>query len=331
MRLETLCGSCDADVSTDCRTRERPLFNDPTMDSKDTAVNDVNTRPPPSAESQDGNAYVLATTGQGTPTFRHVATGEALHGQVGPYEEAWKLYVGESKLLERSGHQVIFDVGMGCASPVFAALDALARNPRLTGLTFVSFDLEKNGLEALKRRIDLFPFVERHADVLERMTASDAFDLELPSGQRVDWRFVGGDFKKTIASPAGSYPAADLIFYDFFSPASHPALWTHAVFSHVHAHSSDRAVLITYSSASSVRAALAGAGFYVGLGEPSGKKAPSTIAARRIDDLADPLPPRWKKTFLASHKAFSEAESEASRARITEAILAHPQFASCEI
>lgn len=273
-----------------------------------------------------GNFYKLTHTASGIATFLHNLTGETLHGQVGPYEEAWSLYVASSGLLSHVGPAVVFDLGMGCATQVIACLDAVAENRNLSTLRIVSFDLEKKGLDALKSHLGHFPFARPHEEFLNEMCEKNEILIELPSGQKIHWQFVGGDYCQTIQAEPGKYGFADYLFYDFFSAANLPELWTIDVLENTFKHTSPSAVLITYSSATCTRAVMAAAGFYVGLGIVSGKKMQSTVAARKLDMLAQPLPKKWQNTFYNSHKAFNSGETEAGKIRITEGIKNHPQF-----
>ena len=277
-------------------------------------------------KDSDGNEYILTTTASGIATFRHVLTGETLHGQVGPYEEAWSLYVASSGLLSHQGDAVVFDLGMGCAAQVFACLDAVTENPALTNLRIVSFDLEKKGLSALLNHLGHFPFAREHETFLKLMCDQNEIHVTLPTGQTIHWQFVEGDFCKSITAAPGTFGFADYLFYDFFSAANQPHLWTLDLFEHLFAHTSASALLVTYSSATCTRAVMAAAGFYVGLGIVSGKKMKSTLAARKLERLAEPLPPKWKNTFFTSHKPFCSAETAEGQIKIAEKIKAHPQF-----
>jgi tRNA U34 5-methylaminomethyl-2-thiouridine-forming methyltransferase MnmC len=290
----------------------------------------------------DGNSYVLDVTVGGDSTFRHVATGEVLHGQVGPWKEAWNLYVTPAGLSTRAGEVVVYDLGLGCGAQLLATLAAFRGNPALRHCTVVSFDLEDGGLRALAAEIQNFPYAQAYAeDIALFLDASrrasegrgqsgdeghDALVERVePDGRTFQWRFVRGDFCETIVRD--DLPPADVIFFDFFSPARHPWLWRRRIFEALRERSTERALLFTYTSASAARATLAAGGFFVGLSPPSGKKVKSTVGARTHADLLDPLPASWKRTFLTSHKGFLEGESDEEKAAITERIVAHPQFA----
>jgi tRNA U34 5-methylaminomethyl-2-thiouridine-forming methyltransferase MnmC len=280
-----------------------------------------------SGNEDAGNSYVLVETVKGVPTFRHVATGENLHGQAGPWEETMHLYIGPSGLLEMAGSCVVYDVGMGCAAQVLGALCAWRKNKNLRRCVVVSFDLEKRGVEALLQECALFPFAHGERGFLEQMVQRNEVSLVLEDGREFAWSFVSGDFRETIRSDLASrLPLADVVFYDFFSPSSHPHLWTYDVFRHLRERVSHHAVLFTYSCATRVRAAMLAADFCVGLGVPSGKKAKTTVASPRYSLLREPLPLSWLTTFQRSHAGFLECEDETLIPVIRQKVLEHRQF-----
>ncbi|MCA2959736.1 MAG: hypothetical protein IOD12_05750 [Silvanigrellales bacterium] len=281
---------------------------------------------PVETAAPEGNAYVRDVTVHGVPTFRHVATGEVLHGQVGPWKEAWQLYLEPSDLLHRKGEATVYDLGLGCGAQLLACLDAFKRNPDLSNCEVVSFDLEKAGLVALLADATSHPHALAHKDDLERFVqADDASVVEVHKGARVfRWRFLRGDFRETMLRD--DLPLADFFFFDFFSPSSHPWLWRPSVFRRLRELSTPQARLITYASATCARTAIVSGGFYIGYGIPSGRKVKSTVGACRLEDLDEPFPPKWRDTFLASHKPFLPDASDEEKAEVTESLLSHPQF-----
>jgi tRNA U34 5-methylaminomethyl-2-thiouridine-forming methyltransferase MnmC len=66
------------------------------------------------------------------------------------------------------------------------------------------------------------------------------------------------DFSENI--PQGKF---DLVYYDAFSPAVQPELWTEEVFRRLYAVMNLKGVLVTYCSKGTVQRALSAAGFHV--------------------------------------------------------------------
>ncbi|NBX17917.1 MAG: hypothetical protein EBR09_11180 [Proteobacteria bacterium] len=280
--------------------------------------------------SNDGNKYVLEDIGGGLYSFRHIQTGEILHGTVGPEKEARDLYMGSSGLMQNNApSRTVFDIGTGCGAQLLALLDFINEpNNTCENLRIFSFDLEKLGLQALAGAAGHFPSALIHQEFLERAIATDNVIMKTPSGKTVEWNFVAGDFRETVLIPLTKEDGlkADAVFYDFFSPASHPWLWTFDLFKKLFEYSHPKTRLVTYSSATSVKAALAAAGWFVGNTIASGKKAKSIIAAGSLGELDDPLPAKFLSTFENSHKPFCPSETEESKQNIRERLRCHPQF-----
>jgi hypothetical protein len=127
-------------------------------------------------------------------------------------------------------------------------------------------------------------------------------------------------------------PAPHAIFYDAFSPAKNPAMWTLSVFEKLF-RTLDPArpcALTTYSRSTLVRATLLLAGFFVGVGHATGLKEETTIAANSLDLIAEPLNARWLERALRSHSAEPLREPVYFRAPLSaataEKLRRHSQF-----
>jgi tRNA U34 5-methylaminomethyl-2-thiouridine-forming methyltransferase MnmC len=276
-----------------------------------------------------GNEYTLETLDNGVLSFRHRGTGEILHGSVGPEREARQLYIEASGLLHWNQSTVtVFDVGTGCGAQLLALLDFLAHSEHCTDIEVYSFDLEKQGLSAALAARDHFPSVQRHASFLERTLKDNDVEWQTAEGRTLRWHFLQGDFRTTIRELHQTRPElrADFIFYDFFSPASHPWLWTFELFSDVFKFSAAHSRLVTYSSATCVKAALAAAGWFVGQTISSGKKSRSILAAGSLEYVNEPLTDKFLSTFSLSHKPFCDAETDESKAAIALRLKSHAQF-----
>lgn len=278
----------------------------------------------------DGNQYEIEELDGGIITFRHVQTRELLHGSVGAAREARDLYIGSSALLFNPKPTLIaFDVGMGCGAQLLALLDFLAStDAQCTTLRVFSFDLEKDGLRAVLAAGSRFPDAHRHRDHIEQFIQNDHATVHFEGGKTLEWQFIRGDFRHTVLAPLAAEKdlKVDAIFYDFFSPASHPWLWTFDLFEKLHRYCAPATRLVTYSSATCVKAALAASGWFVGQTISSGKKAKSIVAAGALEELSEPLPAQFLSTFEKSHKPFCDTETEENKKIIVEKMRTHPQF-----
>jgi hypothetical protein len=131
-----------------------------------------------------------------------------------------------------------------------------------------------------------------------------------------------GDARERLAETGGGF---DVIFQDPFSPANNGELWTVEFLRALRAECAERAVLATYSAATSTRVALLLAGWFVGAGPSTGTRGETTVAATRLDLLESPLGERWlerwrRSTSRAPHAAaFDET--------VERGVLSHTQFA----
>jgi len=239
-------------------------------------------------------SHEIVRTRGGALAMRSLADGEVMHPGVGPLVEAEHLYVRQSHLRERlvarecaeDGRLVLFDVGLGAGSNALAARSASeVLSQGAARLELVSFERD---LGALELGLD-------HAEELGLGDgAAAAARVLLAEGcvvtSRSTWRLERGD----VLGALEREPArADIVFWDPFSPRANPALWTVAAFAAVRARAGGRCVLVTYSASTAVRIAMLLGGWVVGIGDPIGDKAATTMAATGPELLSRPLERSW--------------------------------------
>ncbi len=248
----------------------------------------------------------------GDYTIRDQVTGECMHSTIGPWVEAQHLYIEQSQLAHRleeshSKPLVIYDLGLGMATNALAVIDTFYKAKKKRGIHLVSFENQLEGLHYALQNAELLPFIQKNQSLLRTLLKKRT--LELQCGDAfLRWDLKGGDFPQSLR---GS-PLADLIFYDFYSPQSTPHLWTMNCFQsllqvaqtpQVSLHSTQQSTqLYTYCSATSVRAALLLAGFYVGYGVSTGKKRDTTVASTQWRDLRKVLGDEWLMRWSRSEK-----------------------------
>lgn len=280
-----------------------------------------------SFERTHGNYYTLTFTDFGVPTFAHHQTGQLLHSHIGPYQEAWKLYVKNSGILSWEGECVVYDLGLGCASQVIAMRDAFFQNKKITRLHIVSFDLETHGIQALLEHLEHFPFAQPHESFLRKAIKADEVTEHFSDERTLTWNFVRGDYSKTIFDT--KIPHADIVCYDFFSVSAHPYLWTFRLFDALAKRCSENCFILTYSSATSVRAALLAAGFFVGFSPDKEEVFRMTVAAKDREKIIFPLDERWLQKFKRSSLPYVSIEPEETKELIRKSVFEHPQFQNC--
>ena len=279
------------------------------------------------------SAYSLVRLANGTTSIRSLAEGETFHPVIGPVAEAEALYVRQLDLAGRMAASadpewVLWDVGLGSAANVTTALRHLAGIPRR--LRIVSFD---HTLEPLR-------FARDHAAEL-----GYPLGFEDPMGELIEhhhcgfthgslsvtWQAEVADFPTRLGS-AGTLPAPHAIFFDAYSPARNPAMWTLPLFRQLFGRLDPLrpCALATYSRATLLRTTLLRAGFWVGAGEATGEKEETTLAANEPSLVPRLLGADWLGRAMRSTSAeplespvYRQAPlSEASRT----ALISHRQF-----
>ena len=283
--------------------------------------------------------YQLVQLANGAQTLFSASYGEKMHPGFGPQAEAELLYVRQLKICERlknhAGEFVIWDIGLGAAANAIAALRATRE---ISGeLRLVSFDNTSEPLEFALKNSAALGYVAGYEKPVE--TLRREHHAEFQNGKlKVNWEFHLGDFPALLANSklktqnSKLPPPPHAIFYDAFSPAKNPAMWTLPVFENLFRalDSAKPCVLTTYSRSTLIRATLLLAGFYVGVGHATGMKEETTIAANTVDLIAAPLNTRWLERAARSDSAEPLRAPVYSRAPLApataEKLRRHPQF-----
>ncbi|HEX3626404.1 MAG TPA: MnmC family methyltransferase [Verrucomicrobiae bacterium] len=277
--------------------------------------------------------YQLVTLANGERTLFSASYGEKMHPGLGPRAEADLLYVRQLHIRERlakiSSEFIIWDVGLGAAANAIAVLRATTGIPGR--LSIVSFDNTAEPLEFALKNSAALGYVSGYEGPLSELlrTKETAFSN---GSLNVDWQFHLDDFPAWLSQGRGALPPPHAIFYDAFSPAKNPAMWTLAVFQNLYrALDPQRScALTTYSRSTLLRTTLLLAGFFVGVGHATGMKEETTIAANTPDLTREPLDQRWLARAQRSDSAEPLHQPAYSRAPLTpasiSALLTHPQF-----
>ena len=281
--------------------------------------------------------YQLVQLACGAKTLFSASYGEKMHPGLGPQAEAELLYVRQLKICERlqnePGEFVIWDVGLGGAANAIALLRA---TPGISGrLRLISFDNTSEPLAFALQNAAALGYAAGYEKQLADLLRAQHTVFQ-NGNLAVAWEFHLGDFPRLLNSEIGnrkpeiSRPHA--IFYDAFSPAKNPAMWTLPVFENLF-RSLDPArpcALTTYSRSTLLRTTLLLAGFFVGVGHATGLKEETTIAANDASLIAEPLNARWLERAFRSASAEPLREPVYVRAPLspatTEQLRRHPQF-----
>lgn len=273
----------------------------------------------------------VVTLPNGLRAIRERACGEVMHPGSGPLVEAESVYVTPSRLDERlregAGPLVLFDVGLGAATNAITAWqvsEAQATDARRLEIVSFEHDLDALTLALEPENADALGLTTTGANA--RAAASALLRHGRHETPRTLWRLCLGDFREALAGVPDGY--ADVVFWDLFSPRTAPELWTVSMFRALRRACREGATLHTYSASTSTRSALLLGGFAVGVGARTGDRDETTIAATRVEDLANPLGASWLGRLSRSSVPFpNDVPNEAvARAEALARVRACPQF-----
>jgi len=278
------------------------------------------------------SSYELVTLKNGAVSLRLLANGETFHPVIGPVAEAEALYVKQLKLRERARLEdlfVIWDIGLGAGGNVLTTLHRL--KDVAAHLHIVSFDHTLGSLRFALEHAGPLQFPVGFESVLEELLRTQRAEFRHGALQ-VSWEIRVGDFPDALTSTGPAWPTPHAIFFDAFSPARNPAMWTLSLFENLFRRLDPKrpCALATYSRSTIPRVTLLLAGFFVGAGEPVAEKEETTIAANSLALIERPLGARWLERARTSHSAEPLHANEYRIAPLIpqtwERLRAHPQF-----
>jgi len=309
------------------QTREKLAISD-----EEYPVQKPRIRPEPLKPMELGDYEVLVTNG--ISRIRHKSSGETMHPQITPEEEARELYVGQSQFTRRIQEQdnlVLWDVGMGAGANVMAAVHAYekaaAQGPVRARLHIVSFEHDLDSLRLAVQHTDRFTYL-RHGGPSAILKTGEWRSKK----HEIEWKLVEGNFLDLLEEA----PAPDVIFYDPYSTKTCRDFWCVETLQRIFEHAKDRAVpgateIFTYSTSTAVRASLLASGFHVAQGAATGPKVQTTVA---LNEGALP----WRRESLLGQEWFERWERSGAQwplsltgenqADLLERVRNHPQFAA---
>ncbi|MEM1310259.1 MAG: MnmC family methyltransferase [Cyanobacteria bacterium P01_H01_bin.153] len=220
--------------------------------------------------------FPIELTADGTATFFSDTFGEGFHSRSGAYGEARNIYVQATNLVGRAqsqGSLAILDVCYGLGYNTAAALEGIwAVQPEMP-IRLVGLELDELVPRAAIAQGLLKDWPLPVQAALAELAATHQ------SRRHLTGDLLIGDARQQIQPLVQSGFQADIIFLDPFSPPRCPQLWTVEFLSLVAQCLHPQGLLVTYSAAAAVRAALILAGLYIGSLAASGRRWPSTLAS----------------------------------------------------
>lgn len=308
-------------------------------------------RPPPTPKPRRerpqalGQFQLAERSSGGLACIQHGPSGEIMHPQADPQEEAREVYVGQTQLLERLRQPgpplVLWDVGLGAATNAMSAIQAaeglVAKAlrtsthqddalPSLPGalaraLEVVSFERDLDALRLALMHPERFPHL-KHAGPPGLLQEGVWRSKRAP----IRWTLLEGELLERLEEA----PLPDVIFYDPFSYKTDGPLWTLETFRVLREKLRGHACVgVTYSQATRVRAAMLGAGFWVAQGKGVGQKEASTLfmtpeaASTPCGDLLDRS---FLERWLRSGQRYPVGLATSAQAEFELRLRAHPQW-----
>lgn len=260
-----------------------------------------------STEVASPAGYRIVKLASGAHSVHSLAQAETFHPVIGPAAEAQALYVRQLRLLERleqhTGEFVIWDVGLGAAANAVTVLRATQGEP--CSIHLLSFDHTLEPLEFALAHTKHLDYLIGYEMPLQKLLQDRRVSFDAGS-QKVRWEVHLADFPTLLAQAATSNLAKPhAIMFDAFSPAKNPAMWTQPLFANLFEllDPGRPCALPTYSRSTMLRVTLLLAGFFVGVGQATGEKEETTIAANTLELIEQPLDRRWLQRAHRSNSA----------------------------
>lgn len=302
--------------------------------------------------------FELVALAGGIHSLRSLTNSQTFHPVVGPAAEAETIHVGGTRLVERAadprgaGEFVVWDVGLGAAANALAAVAALRAHGGGAALTrdvrLLSFDRSVGALDFAIENAVALSYSAQQRGWMESLRRDGQVSIPARDGGGADgpcvrWSTCLGDFPALVAGPA-ELPSPHAVFFDPYSPAVNPEMWTLELFTALERRLRPEApcLLTTYTRSTAVRVTLLLAGFYVGVGRSVGEKDETTMATNVPGLLDRPLASRWvdTKAYVSTNAAPLRAAGKGelqlpvnyTRNPISNEdfarLQAHPQFAA---
>ena len=269
-------------------------------------------------------SFELVTLRSGHKSLRLANTLQTFHPGIGPLAEAEILYVRGQKLIERTsipGNFVIWDVGLGAAANALSAIHALSgqgqyssNDPCIANVEIHSFEQSLEPLRFAIQHAEELQYLKNDLPLIESLLSNGMVQIH----PQLKWILHRGDFRETMHLP--EIPAPQAIFYDPYSLAVNPELWSVEHFQKLRARMDDTkpCLLTNYTRSTALRATLILAGFYVGVGSTIGDKEETTVVSNSLDLIENPLDELWLKRVKASQNANPIRGNSQSYGPITE-------------
>ena len=233
----------------------------------------------------------IKTTKDGSTTLFSEKFDQHYHNPNGAVAESRHVFFdmpGVPAALNRQDFITIFETGFGTGLNLLLVLEYLEKTGSPPAVIFNSVEaFPVSPKTAAKFDFGNNTFLNSSKQILSDIFGSIQPGLnQFELSPHLTFNLFTGFFDELFEQNAVS-GQADFIFHDPFSPKSNPDLWTIEVFKKLASVSNPDTVLTTYCAATSARAAMAAAGWYVARAPGAVGKREMTVASLSSDKLAN--------------------------------------------
>lgn len=246
---------------------------------------------------QSSGSFMPTKTADGSFTLYHPGYRQHFHTLAGAGSEAEKKFAEPSQLVEKLRLAAaekrplrLLDVGFGLGTNAFSAVMA-ARSVPEAQLEIISLENDERTLTAAAALFGDDAWQKRALLELVKTHQTRIGNAEI--------KLMLADGRISVQKLPDKY--IDLIWLDAFSCDVNPELWSWQFLREcARLMRSEDSLLLTYSSAPSVRGALFKAGFEVGETPSFGRKRSGTVAALSLPEFCPALPEKEKHIIFDS-------------------------------
>ena len=228
------------------------------------------------SEASSRPQRVLLPTLDGSLSLKDEISGELYHNRAGAYSEAWLNYVEPSAALPRLLRQKeisVLDACFGLGYNSFVLIEQALQQKLLGRIHIRGIDSDAGLLELLPAIFETETELKKHLDIKQLQEQRRCHFIY--EGLELEMRLLVNSLRGPQLWSEGS---VDFIYHDPFSPHRMPELWTVDIFRQYHAMlQAKKGAILTYSSASAIRAGLSEVGFTVKRTAALGGKSGGTI------------------------------------------------------
>lgn len=200
--------------------------------------------------------HQIRMTKDGSPTLFHTHYNQTYHSVNGALSESQHVFIraGLAEAARRKSQIVLFEVGFGTGLNALLAYSfAISNKLHIQYLCLEPFPVPHNQLLAFSRQLQLPADLQQ---VFLRLHAAKNIPVSLGD------RFTFTCYEKSLQN-YHDRPGTDIVFYDAFSPAVQPEMWTEQALQCVSDMMNGDALLVTYCAKGAVKRILSQLNFVV--------------------------------------------------------------------